>query len=491
MTEAIVADQPDRPFVPGYRRWIPGWRMIGAIVLLIVALPLGVRWSRLWWLPAVPEPFDVEAFCESPMRGENAYDLFRKAVFQHVRIPNEAEFFELQGQRGASITWNETPESIRKWVDSEQAVMDLFRQGGRCADASFLSPRHYTITTMLPVQQEMRDLFRLAYFDVLRRLDEGNTREAAEVLHDSFRVSRHLGRRGCAIERLIGVACHAHLMPMWQQWSRHPQVTAEELEAALARLREDWQGTSPLSDQLKVDYLTIMNETKMPMAMFRDELSDSVERTAIKRLGLSAGALLGPLDRSVPYWQVPVLWTIGEPELSIRAVRLFTTHELKTCDLPLDQQMAQSSDAITTPELRERTAGLTADQIDQRVRSTFVIDLFGPMHSIRRAIRNEAARQVLLEAELRLQIDFRRERVASRSDAERLASRFEWPVDPCSAEGQPIRFRFAEEGLVIWSLSWDSVDQGGVVSAGVNRDQDLVVVIPWPGEGVVKDGVEE
>jgi hypothetical protein len=310
-------------------------------------------------------------------------------------------------------------------------------------------------------------------------------------LQDSFRASRHLGRRGCIIERLIGVACHAYMVPMWQQWSRHPGVTEADLEAALARLRDDWKMTPPISDQMKIEYLMVMNEGKMPMTMLRSEFGDAIDEAAIQRLGLSAKGVLSKLDTFVPYWQIPVLWTCGEPELSARAVRLYMAHELKTCDLPYAQQPERISGAFPLCRIPEGTSGLSAEAIRDRIQMTFASYLLGALGSVQQSVRNEAGREALLETELELQMRYRHGGGTSRADAEQLLSDFPWPVDPCSAEGKPILFRFADEGLVLWSVSWDGIDQGGELEPPqANRGQDTVVVIPWPGEGSARAETE-
>ena len=490
MTEANTTPPADPDPVRWYRLWVPGWRVITAVTLLMLALPLGIRWSRLWWMPNLPEPFDVEAFSELPVMNDNAYVYFRKALFQHVRIPMDREFCDLQERLNGNVSWDQTPESIRAWVMSNQEALGLFRQGGRCADANFLPPEDYTINTLLGVQQDLRDMFWVANLDAFRLLDEGNPREAAELLHDSFRASRHLGRRGCLIERFIGIACHAHILPAWRAWCRHPQVTAEDLEAALVRMREDWKLTPPVSDPLKVEYLMVLNETKMPMTNLRSEFNDFIEDTAVKRLGMSVQGVLGPLKRSVPYWQVPVLWTIGEPELSARAVRLYTTHELKTCDLPFEEQPERIDGPFSLCRDSEGTGGLTAEAICDRIQATFAAQLLGGLGQVCRAVRNEASRQALLETELQFQIHYRRNPATSRADAERLAAAFDWPIDASSVEGKPLQFRFEEAGLVIWSVGRDRIDQGGVVDPDINQAHDEVVVIPWPGEEGARGGAE-
>lgn len=480
MTDATPINRPDRQYVPWFRRCVPGWRTITVAAFLILATPLGIRWYRLWWMPDVPVPFDVEAFDELPVIEENAFTYFRKALYQHRRMPHDQEFWERFDQQQGYVTWDELPEPMQQWVVAEQPALELFRHGGRCSMGVFISPRSYSINTPTSVQQELRDLCRLALFDVVRLLDEEKTREAAEVMHDSFRAHRHLGRRGCLLERLIGIGCHGFLAPVWHQWSRHPHVTAEELEAALDRVREDWKLTPPPSDNFLVEYLMIVNETKPPLTALRAAFDSEIDRLAVRRLGLSAQQMIAKLNALVPGWQTLILWTIGEPEMSARAARLYLTHELKTCDLPYQQQPPRTPGPFELCRTPDQTAGLTAEELSQRIQGSFFLDLSAAWGQILRAIRNEAGRQVLLETELILQTHIRRERVQSRNELEGLLANFSWPADPCSASGHSLQHRAEDDGLVMWSVGWDGVDQGGVTDTAVNRGQDSVVVIPWP-----------
>lgn len=484
MTETIPDDPPLRDHRPWYRRWVPGWRTMTVLAALVLATPVSVRWYRLWWMPNVPVPFDEEAFNEPPSVGmgheQHAFTHFQRAQMLIKPLPNATAFWERFSAPVEPSVWEDFPEEARQWVIDGQPVIEHFRRGGQCDVAQFLLPRQYNFMVTLPYAQGMRDLQRLSNLDVIRLLHAGETQEVAGQLHDAYRAHRFLGQRGCSIERLIGIACHAVQLRGWQMWCRHPNVTAEDLEAALARLRHDWQMTPPPSDNFKVEYFSIVNELNYPMTIVLDEFDQSIDRWAIEHVGMSTAPITNSLTANAKGWQIPILWVGGEPERSQRGARLWLTHMLKTCDLPRAQQPASHTDWLGLPETPEPTAGLTAAQLDNRLRSTLLQAVLPASEQVLRAIWGEAGRQTMLELELELQILIRRQGIDSRETLETALENYHWPVDPAAADGTPIRHRFTDEGLKLWSLAWDGMDQDGATENQGGRGIDSVTVIPWP-----------
>lgn len=485
MTEAVPENLPLRDHRPWYRRWAPGWRMITVLAVLLLATPVSVRWYRLWWLPDVPAPFDVEAFNEIPAAAigneEHAFTHFQKAVFLHKTPPKWSDFWQWFADQPETVAWNDLPDEIRQWVIDQRPVIEHFRRGGRCAIGQMHLPRSYNFLMGLPLQQEVRGLERLAHLDALRLLHDGQTQEAAELLHDTYRAHRLLGQRGCNIERLIGIACHAVMMKPWQAWCRHPNVTAEELEAALSRLRQDWQMTAPPSDAFKVEYFSVINELKYPMTNVLDIFDSSVDSWAIRRVGLSTAPLTNSFSAKAKGWQIPFLWIAGEPERSTRGARLWLTHQLRTCDLPRAAQPPLHAGMLRLPDTPELTGGLTATQLNDRLEPTLLISILPASEQMLRATWAEAGRQTLLELELELQILIRRQGIDSRESLEAVLENYAWPVDPSAADGTPIWHRFTDDGLKLWSLSWNGTDQDGATESK-GQGIDSVVVIPWPTE---------
>src|SRR5262249_34028512 len=125
-----------------------------------------------------------------------------------------------------------------------------------------------------------------------------------------------------------------------------------------------------------------------------------------KRLGCSvqqASAVHVRVDNIVPGWQNWIFWALGEPEVSQRANRLLVAHCLKTCDLPRPQQPPVLPGSFQLRNTPDRTAGLTAQELNRKLECCLLAYSVGTLSDPSR-VWEEAARQTLLETELSLQI---------------------------------------------------------------------------------------
>lgn len=484
MNDESLAGKRDRSYVPWYRRCVPSRRTVAIALLVLIALPFCIRWYRLSLLPDVPLPFDLDEFSTADLPAEeNAFHFFGQ--IRAPALPANDGYFKFQEQyiesarTGSRITWVEVPGDVQSSLKQAQTSIELFRAGGRCADSFYIPTQSYTSSTLLPVIQQLRPVQWMVALDVLRRLGEDDTHGAIEELHDAYRATRHCGRRGCLIERLVGSAMLKNSLPAWHQWSRHPDVTAEELQTALDRLRSDWAMTPVASDHHKVEVVMLLNEARLPVNMYRASLDELAANLLTKPLNGQANAksLISFVSAKVPGWQRPVLWLIAEPEVSCRAGKLKLTQELRYCDLPAGEQPARLSGKAGVFDSPDLTAGLTAEELNRRISRT-LIDDFYPVQNFENVQRCEAAGQLLLETELRLQIAFRQTRNLNSETAETWLTQFDWPIDPCDAQRRPIHYRIEEAGLVIWSVGTNRADDDGKFDPHPN--DDIVVTIPWP-----------
>ncbi len=484
MNDESLAGKRDRSYVPWYRRCVPSRRTVAIALLVLIALPFCIRWYRLSLLPDVPLPFDVDEFGLSDLPVEdNAYYFFGQ--IQAPRVPSEPWYDGFTGKyyasarSGSRFVWTELPEEVRLGMTQAQSQIELFRAAGRCADSCFIPVENYSVSTLLPIIQQLRNVQSLVVLDVLRRLDENDTPGAVELLHDAYRATRHLGRRGSLAERALGSAQHLQLLPAWHQWCRHPHVTVDELQTALDRLRSDWSRTPALSDQCRAEVVILLNESRRPINHYPGAVDDLAANFLTKLLNDQARAygLVSNLSQYVPGWHRPVMWVMAEPELSCRAAKLWLVQELRYCDLPLSEQPPHLAGKIRVFDSPDLTAGLTAEKLNRRMTKTLIRDFF-PQESLENVQRREAAWQFLLETELRVQIAFRQNRGLTPKTAEAWLAQFDWPLDPWDTLPRPIRYRIEETGLVIWSVGRNGVDDDGKLH--LHPHNDIVVTIPWP-----------
>lgn len=485
MNDDSLKNRRDRSYVPWYRRCIPSWRTVAIGLLLLCATPFAIRWYRLSLLPDVPVPFDVDEFLDFPyVEDENAYRYFQRAAAMGQGIRKQEPLHTPFVQQGKTFAWKDVPADIQPWVAKGSAALAIFRQGARCPAGSFHVPREgYNATVPLP-SVRLHELCWLALLESQRLLEEDRPQDAAEVLHDLFRISRLWGNGGWLNQRYNGIYFHQLAAIGWHEWARHPHVAESDLETALQRLRQDWKLTLPVSDILKVDLLTIMNEAKLPLTLLRKEWHADVDRWWQQHIYEEPiKGYLNAWETYCPGWQLPILWTLGEPDIMRRGAKLHLLHELKTCDLPLARQPPEVESSFSSFHLSrtdDLTAGLSAEQLQARFQLSPLMGHMGnTSQDLQLRLWSEAAQQTLLEAEFQLQMLYRRQQVRSRADAEAVLVTFAWPVDPCSPIGASLQFRTTEEGLLIWSLGLDRADQQGV-SILNNYAVDLLLLIPWP-----------
>src|ERR1700733_13072859 len=77
----LMSTAAEKTAEPQHRRFSRAHKLSLAILLLLIALPLGYRAVEVLMTPDVAEPFDVEAFCAYKLPDErNAFTHYRKAV---------------------------------------------------------------------------------------------------------------------------------------------------------------------------------------------------------------------------------------------------------------------------------------------------------------------------------------------------------------------------------------------------------------------------
>lgn len=481
-TDSAAERLPDRRYVPWYRRWVPSWRTVAIGLLVLCAVPFCIRWYRLSLLPDVSLPFDVEAFSPADLPAEeNAFYYFKQ--LSPAVEPTSPWYQDFRYDPDRPIAWPDVPANVQTWVQQSQRAIELVRAGGRCAEGYSVPIQQYSYSNFAFMPTELRSVYRSIPFDVLRRLDEGDTQGTIEELQDAFRASRHLGRRGSLIERLVGSALSGVLYSPWRHWSRDPRVTAEELEAALARRKADWELTPQPSDWLKVEVMMLIQEARSPRGAFHDAVDENLDGLWRKHLGVPVSPF-STVSTTFPGWQTPLLWVLAEPELSARAAKLWLTHQLKYCDLPPHQRPHLLPGPNGLYQSSERLAGQDVATINRRIQQTYFAEFFSSLAHNMGWQQLEVAHETLLEIELQWQIRFRRGAFSLPIDS---SAEFDWPADPCGNPGDRILYRAEKDRLVIWSRGHNGKDDDGKAEQRPLED-DIVITIPWPTE---KSGVND
>lgn len=291
----------------------PRRRAWGLAALTLVGLTLFLTWraTTLSGLPDIGDPFDVDAFDVEVADDRNAFILYRQAVDRMVKEPHSR----------VTGVWATAGVAERRWLDDNREALALWRLGTDRPDSLHARARTSTFETVLKTSQNLRGFARLATLEATRLEAEGDFAGAWVWHHALLRSSRHLGRRGCFIDRLIGIAIHSVSSARINHWAAEPKIDASSLRRALDEVIAIDAMTPPDSDAIKWEYLSFLNSMNDP------KLMDSVAL-----LNSPRGPSLGPAVRRSIDSALRIFKR--EPERSRRVIRLVFANWLAYCDLP-------------------------------------------------------------------------------------------------------------------------------------------------------------
>ncbi len=321
----------------------PHPRRIRRLALGLAALALaGSTAFVTWWnttllgLPDVGDPFDVAAF-ERPIPDEtNAFVLYKQAS---AILPKEPDI-------PANYDWKTAAPEQSAWFDRSQEALAIWRKGTDRPDSRYLDPAIVTFETRLDVVQNLRSFGRLALLKGSRLEDSGDLEGALDWYLALLRSTRHCGRRGTFIERLIGIAMHRWVSTRLIQWAANPKVDAKMLRRALdASIAAD-AATPPNSDGLKMEYLGVLHSMADPELMVKllDQFGSKRSTSGQSRPVLANDGLRTSLLRVRRR-------AMNEPERSRRVIRMIFANWLAYCDLPPSRQPPRVVPATTSPTL--------------------------------------------------------------------------------------------------------------------------------------------
>jgi hypothetical protein len=307
----------------------PRPRRIGRRALLLAAVALAGSTAFLtWWtttlmgLPDVGDPFDVEAFSRPIPDETNAFVLYKQAA---AILPNSAA-------APRQYDWKTASPGEKDWLDRSREALSIWRKGTERPDALYLDPSIMTFETKVDVAQSLRSFCHLALLEGSRLEDAGDMEGSLDWSLALLRCSRHCGRRGTFIERLIGVAMHRLASDRLVRWAADPRVDARLLRRALdASIATDTM-TAPNSDGLKVECLSLLRSIGDPELMIKVHVDWRGPNSQAESNGLFG------MGRWKSNWIRVRRRSINDPERSRRVIRMIFANWLAYCDLPPSRQ---------------------------------------------------------------------------------------------------------------------------------------------------------
>lgn len=374
-----------------------------AAVAAVVGVGLwGLRGLALRGLPDVGHPFDVKKDGHLDITDDrNAYIDYLGAIRLMTRsTPGPiSDAMQAVFKNG----WGKATPELVAWLDTNRAALDLWRKGTEKTDALLVQPATYNIMTGLGPAQALRDFARLAALEGRRLEAQGKMAEAWGWYRALLRSSRHVGRRGSLVERLIGIAIHGVAAERVDAWAADPRVDAGMLRSALDDALAADGLTPPTSDMLKSEYFNLMNTLD-------DSTSMRMLAAALNTQGRSTWEIAN-------YW-LRVRYTDGvafsrqEPERSRRVIRLIWANWLAYCDLPASKRPPTTTELSlyqATPDAPAAAHALPPEELLRWYETTlWAKPLMPAIRSVDQALRRERSRHAAMVLRLADQL-YRRE----------------------------------------------------------------------------------
>jgi hypothetical protein len=360
------------------------------VILALLATPGVIAWRSftLRGLPDIGAPFDVAAFSAVDLRDEdNAAPLYREAAAR-LRVLNQNH----------AVHWSEAGELEKSWLVSNREALALWRKATGRSDALFIRPAdlHFDVDT--DVLLKLRTFVRLEGLESSRLEAEGDFRSAWEWHRAALRSSRHCGRHGIQIERLVGAAIYHVSAFRITAWANDPRVDAAMLRTALDEVRQIYSMTAPPSVAVQCEYLGFVQTMDRSESLFgfieRIEEPSSGRRLP-RRIRLRAEALFK-----------------REPERSRRVLALVFANWLASCDLPAARRPPMVSPTKLVfevgPSAPEAARVLSPDRLVAWSESTVIFSALRPaFNDFLKAIDTERARHASLVVHLASQLYLR------------------------------------------------------------------------------------
>jgi hypothetical protein len=274
-------------------------------------------------LPDVGDPFDV-AQALRPIEisdADNAYVAYSEAKRLLAKLPDA-----IRQADWVHVTWSAAGPDVRAYLEANRPALERWRAGTERPDALYHQPAELAFDTILPVVQDLRMLGWLAALEGTRLEDKGAMAEAWNWYKAILRSSRHVGRHGVVIERMVGAAIFDGSSRRITHWAADPRVDAALLRQALADALEADTLTPPMSESMKLEYVSCLRDLAELRVMVADIPLPGGENGLLEKVAASMGARL-QLQRAR-------LKMTNDIERSRRVVRLLFANWLPQLDKP-------------------------------------------------------------------------------------------------------------------------------------------------------------
>jgi hypothetical protein len=316
-----------------------GRRYVLALAISIAFIAVPAVWMQgvrsLNGLPDVGDPFDVTEARRMIVvpDSENAYVLYDQAMLNLTKRPAALGRANLK-----DLSWSKAEPSVCAYVEENRPALEIWRRGAERPDAIYHQPGEMTFDTQIRVAQELTMLGTWAGLEGSRLEEQGEMEEAWSWYRAMLRASRHVGRHGVLIERIMGAANHDVAARRIIRWAADPRVGAPLLRRALSETLAADAMTAPISETMKVEYLICMRDFDEVRYLAGEIPMPGGQNGWLELAAVKSGAKL-PLQRIR-------LQATNDVERSRRVLRLLFANWLPQMDKPPDERVRV---AVKTP----------------------------------------------------------------------------------------------------------------------------------------------
>ena len=243
----------------------PG-KLAAGLPALFVAGLWGWWATQLWGLPDVGDPFDVAA-CDAARVPDdrNAFLHYRDATAMMTAALYKIQAtYTVEASCDFTGNWSDANPAWRDFLARSGEALAAFRAGSEKPDARYDHPEGLSFRTVVTVTADLRYLGQLAVLEGSRLEAGGDMAGAWGWYRAILRSSRHCGRHGFQVERLIGAAMHDLASKALTRWASDPRVDAPLLRQALDEVIAIDAMTAPYSETLKLHYLVFVRSIDDP-----------------------------------------------------------------------------------------------------------------------------------------------------------------------------------------------------------------------------------
>jgi hypothetical protein len=436
------------------------WTWVLAILVSVAVWPLVSRWYYLRQVPDVDVPFDAQQFVGDPVpTGRDASAHYQSAV----QMLNLVSTDWLSGAIGDARDHEHWDTRLDQWLADHASVLAQLEFASQCQLISKTSLNQSTRNMSL--QTGLRQLAGLSEAMALKCERSGELSEAWRWHRVTLRLALHSEKMGSVIDILTGAAIRDLALHAIRRWASHPSLTQPQLQEARTELVRLIIDRPPLSETMRFAYLE--SETLLQSKIGGRYLFPEVDNSI----------LIEPLPS---FANRLYLWSIGQPDLSLRLLRQILINNLDQIDRPvhLRQNVARSSYPTLYelhPSTKRRPGQLTVVQLNRCLERPLGHRLINASLFFRlgkddaghgdldEVYRMEKASVAMTEVVLAVH-EFHRSNGQFPSRLQELIPKHleVEPLDPMTSTGTQLNYRRDSQGTaIVWTVGFDGIDDGG------------------------------